>query len=51
MTEKIARRIVLAARPQGRPKPCDFRLEEPAVPTLIYGNARVTQGDAVDLLQ
>ena len=33
MNEKIARQIVLAARPQGRPKPSDFRLEETALPT------------------
>ena len=33
MTEKIARQIVLAARPHGRPKPSDFRLEEIAIPT------------------
>jgi NADPH-dependent curcumin reductase len=33
MTEKIARQIVLAARPNGRPKPSDFRLEETAIPT------------------
>ena len=32
MAEKIARQIVLAARPHGRPKPSDFRLEETAVP-------------------
>lgn len=33
MNEKIARQIVLAARPQGRPKSSDFRLEETALPT------------------
>jgi NADPH-dependent curcumin reductase CurA len=33
MTEKIARQVVLAARPHGRPKPSDFRLEETAIPT------------------
>src|SRR5947207_12668420 len=33
MAEKIARQIVLAARPQGRPKPSDFRLDETAIPT------------------
>src|SRR6266545_4504973 len=33
MAEKIARQVVLAARPQGRPKQSDFRLEETAVPT------------------
>lgn len=37
MAEKIARQIVLAARPQGRPKPSDFRLEETAIPTLGAG--------------
>jgi NADPH-dependent curcumin reductase len=33
MNETKARQIVLAARPQGRPKPSDFRLEETAIPT------------------
>jgi NADPH-dependent curcumin reductase len=33
MTEVKARQIVLAARPQGRPKPSDFRLEETEIPT------------------
>src|SRR5882724_6173620 len=33
MTAAKARQIVLAARPQGRPKPSDFRLEETEVPT------------------
>src|SRR6516164_10423271 len=28
-----ARQIVLAARPQGKPRPTDFRLEETAIPT------------------
>src|SRR5436309_13603374 len=37
MTEKIARQIVLAARPQGRPKPSDFRLEETEIPTPSAG--------------
>jgi NADPH-dependent curcumin reductase CurA len=37
MTEKIARQIVLAARPHGRPKPSDFRLEETAIPTPNAG--------------
>jgi len=37
MAEKIARQIVLAARPQGRPKPSDFRLEEAAIPTPSAG--------------
>ena len=33
MRNKIVRQIVLAARPHGRPKLSDFRLEEAAVPT------------------
>jgi NADPH-dependent curcumin reductase CurA len=33
MTEGKARQIVLAARPQGRPRLTDFRLEETAIPT------------------
>ena len=33
MNETKARQIVLAARPQGRPKPSDFRLEETEIPT------------------
>ena len=37
MTETIARQIVLAARPQGRPKLSDFRLEETAIPTPSAG--------------
>ena len=37
MTEKIARQVVLAARPQGRPKLSDFRLEETAIPTPSAG--------------
>ena len=37
MAEKIARQIVLAARPQGRPQPSDFRLEETAIPTPSAG--------------
>ena len=32
MSETINRRIVLAARPQGKPRPEDFRLEEAPVP-------------------
>ena len=32
-----AKRIVLAARPVGEPKPSDFRLEEFAVPTPGHG--------------
>src|ERR1700741_650573 len=37
MPEVKARQIVLAARPQGRPKPSDFRLEETAIPTPSAG--------------
>jgi NADPH-dependent curcumin reductase CurA len=37
MTAVKARQIVLAARPQGRPKPSDFRLEETAIPTPSAG--------------
>jgi NADPH-dependent curcumin reductase len=37
MTEVKAGQIVLAARPQGRPKPSDFRLEETAIPTPRAG--------------
>jgi len=37
MNETKARQIVLAARPQGRPKPSDFRLEETAIPTPSAG--------------
>ena len=37
MSEVKARQIVLAARPQGRPKPSDFRLEETPIPTLSEG--------------
>ena len=33
MNETKARQIVLAARPHGRPKLSDFRLEETAIPT------------------
>lgn len=33
MAASIARRIVLAARPKGKPKPSDFRLEEMPIPT------------------
>jgi NADPH-dependent curcumin reductase CurA len=33
----VNRRIVLAARPHGRPKPADFRLEETAVPEPAQG--------------
>src|SRR5262247_1440099 len=37
MSELKARQIVLAARPQGRPKPSDFRLEETPIPTPSEG--------------
>src|SRR5262249_53084154 len=37
MSEVKARQIVLAARPEGRPKPSDFRLEETAIPTPSAG--------------
>ena len=37
MNETKARQIVLAARPQGRPKPSDFRLEETPIPTPSAG--------------
>jgi NADPH-dependent curcumin reductase CurA len=37
MTATKARQIVLAARPQGRPKPSDFRLEETEIPTPSAG--------------
>src|SRR6202008_4490397 len=37
MPEVKARQIVLAARPQGRPKPSDFRLEETEIPTPSAG--------------
>jgi NADPH-dependent curcumin reductase CurA len=37
MPEKSARQIVLASRPNGRPKPSDFRLEETAIPTPSAG--------------
>src|SRR5256886_8095441 len=37
MSEKIARQVVLAARPHGRPQPRDFRLEETAIPTPASG--------------
>jgi NADPH-dependent curcumin reductase len=33
MSASVARRIVLAARPNGRPQLADFRLEETAIPT------------------
>src|ERR1700756_3933808 len=37
MTLSMARQIVLAARPNGKPKLTDFRLEETAVPTPSSG--------------
>src|SRR5438105_2798691 len=37
MRSKIARQIVLAARPHGQPQLSDFRLEETAVPTPSAG--------------
>ena len=37
MTTAKARQIVLAARPHGRPKLTDFRLEETAIPTPTAG--------------
>jgi len=37
MNESTSRQIVLAARPQGRPKLTDFRLEETAIQTLRAG--------------
>jgi NADPH-dependent curcumin reductase len=37
MSELKVRQIVLAARPQGRPKPSDFRLEETPIPTPSEG--------------
>ncbi|HTW89762.1 MAG TPA: NADP-dependent oxidoreductase [Candidatus Binataceae bacterium] len=37
MAKTVARQIVLAARPQGRPKLTDFRLEETAIPTPASG--------------
>src|ERR1043166_6698605 len=37
MSEVKACQIVLAARPQGRPKPSDFRLEETAIPAPSTG--------------
>ena len=39
MTEAKARQIVLAARPQGRPKPSDFRLEETEIPRQGWADA------------
>jgi NADPH-dependent curcumin reductase CurA len=37
MSERKARQIVLAARPQGKPQLTDFRLEETAIPTPAAG--------------
>jgi len=37
MPEVKAHQIVLAARPQGRPKPTDFRLEDTPIPTPSEG--------------
>jgi hypothetical protein len=37
MNESTSRQIVLAARPQGRPKLADFRLEQTAIPTPRAG--------------
>ncbi len=37
MTLSMARHIVLAARPQGKPQLTDFRLEETAIPTPSAG--------------
>jgi NADPH-dependent curcumin reductase CurA len=37
MTAAMVRQIVLAARPQGKPKLADFRLEETAIPTPTSG--------------
>jgi NADPH-dependent curcumin reductase CurA len=37
MPKKSARQIVLASRPNGRPKPNDFRLEETVIPTPSAG--------------
>ena len=37
MAKKIARQIVLAARPQGKPQLTDFRLEETAIPAPSAG--------------
>jgi NADPH-dependent curcumin reductase CurA len=37
MSEPIARQIVLAARPQGRPRTDNFRLEQTAIPAMAPG--------------
>jgi NADPH-dependent curcumin reductase len=36
-TDTVNRRIVLAARPRGEPKPQDFRLDEATIPTPDEG--------------
>jgi NADPH-dependent curcumin reductase CurA len=37
MTASLARQIVLAARPQGKPQLTDFRLEETEIPKPASG--------------
>jgi NADPH-dependent curcumin reductase len=37
MNTSMARRIVLAARPNGKPQPTDFRVEETSIPTPSSG--------------
>jgi NADPH-dependent curcumin reductase CurA len=37
MTASVARQIVLAAPPKGKPKLTDFRLEEAGIPTPASG--------------
>jgi len=37
MTETKARQVVLEARPQGKPRLTDFRLEDTAIPTPGVG--------------
>ncbi|NYT77601.1 NADP-dependent oxidoreductase [Alcaligenaceae bacterium] len=37
MAQQLSRQIVLAARPQGRPRPSDFRLEEVTLPEINDG--------------
>ena len=37
MTATVARQIVLAARPNGKPRLHDFRLEETEIPTPAFG--------------
>jgi NADPH-dependent curcumin reductase CurA len=41
MSTATARQIVLAARPHGKPKPADFRLEETEIPTPAAGQLRL----------